>query len=330
VNDAFQKRFGYAKAELYGMTVSDLTHEDDRAATLLHRNELISGKSDRASIQKRYRDRDQNVIWSKTLVSQVKDASGELKYFISQIQDITEIKNAQLSMIQSAKMVALGEMVSGLAHEINNPLTIIKGYADLIQLMVKRGSATLPEVSLQAAQISSTAIRMSKIIQALLSFSREQKELVLEPHLISDVIELALSICGERLKHNGVLIEVKNNFFDPVLCSEAAISHVMVNLLGNSLDAIKIVEKKWIVIELKAKGDEVMISVIDSGPGIPAELRNQIMLPFFTTKPPGEGTGLGLSVSQGLVQAHRGRIELNVESPHTRFDVYLPILSESH
>jgi PAS domain S-box-containing protein len=326
VNPAFQRLFGYSEEEILQKGVLDLTHPDDRELTQRHRVDVLEGRTDRVKVEKRYVSKDGRVIWAHTLVSPVRGPTGVIKYFMVQIQDVSEIHAAQTSMIQSAKLVALGEMAAGLAHEINNPLTIIKGYADLIQHLIRKGGADVSEIGRHTEQIRTTTERVTRIIQALRRFSREPEDFPHEPHLIRDVVDDALSICGERFKSHGVRVEVSGDLPDPVLCNGVALSQVLLNLFNNSLHAVKDLPARWVQVILDGSPGRILLSVIDSGPGINEPVRSKVFLPFFTTKPPGEGTGLGLSVSKGLVESFGGTISLG-DGPHTRFDLMLPLRS---
>lgn len=324
VNPAFTTLFGYSADELKQKMVLDVTHPDDRGVTQRHRVDLLEGATDQVKVEKRYVSKEGRVIWAHTLVSPVRGPEGQIKYFMVQIQDLSGIHAAQTSMIQGAKMVALGEMAAGLAHEVNNPLTIIKGYADLVQLQIRKGRVDLSEIERHTKQILDTTHRVTRIIQALRRFSREPEDFPLESHLIRDVVEDALSICGERFKNHGVRVEVIGDLPDPVLCNGVALSQVLLNLFNNSLHAVKDLPARWVQVLLGDTSGGVLLSVIDSGPGIEEPVRSKIFLPFFTTKPPGEGTGLGLSVSKGIVESFGGTISLG-QGPNTRFDLLLPL-----
>jgi PAS domain S-box-containing protein len=325
VNPAFLAVFGYGQEEeVLGRAVLDLTHPEDIEITTKHRQGLLSGDTDRVKIEMRYVAKDGRIIWAHTLVTPVRDESGNIKYFMTQIQDVSGIHAVHSSMVQNAKMIALGEMAAGLAHEINNPLTIIKGYADLIAHQIKKGSSDLSEIERHSAQIRSTTDRVNRIIQALRRFSRDHADFPLEPHLIRDVIDDALSICGERFKNNGVRVEISGDLPDPVYCNGVALSQVLLNLFNNSLHAVKELPDRWVRVILGGGPGRVRLSVIDSGNGIPEPVRSRVFVPFFTTKPPGEGTGLGLSVSKGIVESFGGTIWL-ADGPHTRFDLELPL-----
>jgi len=279
----------------------------------------------------RYRHRDGKTVWVICRGSVVEwDEAGNPVRVIGSHTDITELKAAQESLVYSSKMVALGEMAGGIAHEINNPLTIIKGHADRIRMILRKTDDS-ESIASSVEQICGTVDRISKIIQGLKNFSRDSTEVAFEPNTLIDVIQDSLSFCQEKLKNQSISIEVEGDFSLQVLCSRVQISQVIVNLIINSSYAIQKLPEKWIRIELSRVGLQAKMSVTDSGPGIGPEIRMKIMDPFFTTKPIGEGTGLGLSISRGILENHSGRLVLDEKSKHTKFDLILPLLiSESN
>lgn len=254
----------------------------------------------------------------------VMDETGKVIKILGTTQDITERFKIQLQMIQSNKMASLGEMASGIAHEINNPLAIIKMTALQMQKNINEENTVLKN---GVIKIDSTVDRISKIIQGLRTFSRDGRndpfEIVSFDHLIDDI----LSFCKERLKHHSIQL-IKEDF-DPNLVFEGRqieISQVILNLLNNAIDAVDPLSDvdKWIRISAKNNGSFLEIKITDSGKGIPMETQAKIFQPFFTTKEIGKGTGLGLSLSLTIIKNHLGEIFLDNDSPNTCFVLRLP------
>jgi PAS domain S-box-containing protein len=254
----------------------------------------------------------------------VLDENGKVIKILGTTQDITERFKIQLQMIQSNKMASLGEMASGIAHEINNPLAIIKMTALQMQKNINEDNTVLKN---GVTKIDSTVDRISKIIQGLRTFSRDGRndpfEIVSFDHLIDDI----LSFCKERLKHHSIQL-IKEDF-DPNLVFEGRqieISQVILNLLNNAIDAVDPLEEedKWIRISAKNNGSFLEIKITDSGKGIPLETQAKMFQPFFTTKEIGKGTGLGLSLSLTIIKNHLGEIFLDNDSPNTCFVLRLP------
>ena len=233
-----------------------------------------------------------------------------------------KVLRARERAAQSARLVALGEMSSGIAHEIRNPLAAIHLAASQIALR--------PDDPTQVAQlgerIQRIVMRASRIIDALRSFSRDASGDPFAPAPVERIIGDTLELFGKRFSDNG--IELTVGTVPPGLeieCRPVQLSQVLVNLLGNAFDAVASAAERWVRIDVHADRDRLELAVTDSGPGIPAAARFRIFEPFFTTKAPDRGTGIGLSLSRGLVEAHHGTLELDTDAPHTRFVIRIPL-----
>ncbi|MGE5086418.1 MAG: PAS domain-containing protein [Bacillota bacterium] len=252
----------------------------------------------------------------------------------STVEVMTEkqIEEARAKMISAAKMAALGEMSGGIAHEINNPLTVIQARAFQLSQMVEQNKVDPDKVKLAAESISRTADKIAKIIKSLRSFSREGALDPFEVVSVKQLIEETLEFCRTRFYNHGVEIEVGPISDDAEIeCRLIQIEQVLLNLLNNSFDAVQKQENKWIRIEVVEGDDSIDIMVKDSGPGIPQDLADKVMQPFFTTKEVGKGTGLGLSISTGIVKGHHGELFLDRTQPDTTFIIRIPRLqAENH
>jgi two-component system sensor histidine kinase DctS len=225
-------------------------------------------------------------------------------------------------------MASLGEMAGGIAHEINNPLTVISGNAELIKVLVLSGqptAATLAALVRYAEKIEETAHRVAKIVRGLRFFAGEVDSGAFEMVKVSAIIDDTLAFCQARLASRSIVIKI--TAYPPGLaleCRPTQLSQILLNLLNNAHDAIINQSNRWIRIEIADLGDELEIAVVDSGSGIPEAVRDKLMQPFFTTKQTGKGMGLGLSIVAGLVEAHGGTITIDSTHPNTRFVVRLP------
>ncbi|MFM8313140.1 MAG: sensor histidine kinase, partial [Deltaproteobacteria bacterium] len=235
-------------------------------------------------------------------------------------------------LIASSKLTALGEMAGAIAHEINNPVTIIQGFSNQIRTEIKKEQPDYNKISQNIEKIGSACVRITKIITSLRTVSRDGSHEKMEPLPLKALLEETLPLCSEKFKNHGITLEI-NDFPEnlEVQCQRISISQVLLNLLNNSHDAIENCEAKWIRISARELNDSVEISVTDSGKEIPKSIKEKLMTPFFTTKPIGKGTGLGLSIAKGIVEQHKGTFYLDNNSPNTRFVFTLPkAQSKSH
>ncbi len=235
------------------------------------------------------------------------------------------IEQQKSGLIHNSKMSALGEMAGGMAHEINNPLTIISGHASRIAMLLKTPENADRNGRLESAVagIGKGVERISNIIRGLQLFSRDGAA---DPHENCDlrqVVRDSLGLCQENLYNLGIQLRYEMPEVPMMVrCRPTQISQILVNLLNNAKDAIKTQEtERWIRIDLFMHGSDILLRVRDSGTGIPEELRYRIFEPFFSTKAPGSGTGLGLSVSRSLAIANQAELDLCYKTGPTCFQV---------
>ncbi|MGZ3693239.1 MAG: sensor histidine kinase [Bdellovibrionota bacterium] len=244
---------------------------------------------------------------------------------IKLIESEQKIIDQHQALMASAKMSALGEMAGGMAHEINNPLAIIMAVSSQLCELMNQKEIERPTVTTMAETILRTSDRIAKIVAGLRTFCRDSRRDPLIPVLVQHLVDSTVGLCSERFRNNQVELIIdsipKDLEFDG---RETQVSQVLLNLLNNAYDAISEKKEKWIRISVIDAGAKIRIAVTDSGDGVPADVRKKIFQPFFTTKDVGKGTGMGLSISLGILQAHRGTITLNENSPNTSFLIELP------
>ena len=340
VNRAVTKTLGYDEDELLGADVQIVMHPDDLAADqdLIH--QMLGGGISSYQMEKRYIRRDGQVVDALLSKALVRDADGAPAHFVAQFLDLTERKETEAQLLQAQKMEAVGQLTGGIAHDFNNLLTVIMGNARLLERHLAKGDAVVAK-NLDA--IISAARRSTKLTQRLLAFSRKER---LEPkvvdgrELVSGMVDMMRRTLGETIRIKARFADGPLNLVTDANLLEAA----LLNLATNARDAMP--EGGTLTISLRSAQDEegncrpepqmapdeyIVLSVSDTGTGIPEEHREKIFEPFFTTKRVGKGTGLGLSMVFGFVKQSGGHIGVSSEvGCGTTFRLYLPAANAVH
>ncbi|HTE66728.1 MAG TPA: ATP-binding protein, partial [Candidatus Binatia bacterium] len=240
--------------------------------------------------------------------------------------DHTERRRLQDQLIQSEKMSAIGQLIAGIAHDLNNPLASVVGFADYLTEVPN----VPPQLREPLTVIQEEAERASNIVKNLLSFARKQEHqrrpTALKPLLDATFLLLRNNLMAYRVEAS---LEIEPDLPMPDIDSNQ-IQQVFVNLINNAAQAIASTGRPGkVVVRARRWLDGVAVDVADDGPGMSEALAAQVFEPFFTTKPEGEGTGLGLSISQGIVREHGGRIMLSSDEDHgSVFTVQLPLATQ--
>jgi signal transduction histidine kinase len=241
----------------------------------------------------------------------------------------SKLEYSLLNKAHSSKMNSLGIMSSGIAHEINNPLSIIQGYTTKLVKSHLDGSATQENNVLALNKIKNSVERIDKIVKGMRSISRdaEKDELVQTP--INSIIETINVLSSERFRNSDIAFTIGNIPNAIINCRSSQIEQVLINLLNNSYDAIIHQDQKWIKLDFKITHDTLSIYIIDSGNGIDIEIAQKMMMPFFTTKEIGKGTGIGLDISKQIMNDHGGKIWYNKNNLNTCFVLEFPLHAEN-
>jgi len=318
VNHAAENISGYKREELVGQWFAPMLPDDDLPKALAHFQQALAGETGLFDSQFYRKDGEVRTI-SITYSTPQKDEE-----VLCLIRDVTDQKMLQEQLIQSEKMSAIGQLVSGVAHELNNPLAGISAFAQLL-LAEKRFP---PDQRTAAETIYSEARRASRIVQNLLTFARQHKAEKV-PTAVNQVLDDTLELRGYELRVRG--IDVRREYDDSLpdtMADAHQLQQVFLNLITNAEQAMEQREGHHhrLTVRTRRNSDSIRIEVEDTGAGIPANLIERIFNPFFTTKPTGSGTGLGLSISLGIVREHEGRIWAeNPPQAGARFVVEIPI-----
>lgn len=336
---------GFQPQELLGRVVGERSHPDDRGGMLQLAKAVLGGQSSYATLE--YRTQHKDGSWRTFRASasplygpplRASSASPgsppapQVRGLVASSRDVTDLKRLEQQVIQSEKLAAMGQMIAGVAHELNNPLTAIVGISDLLREQAPDGSSHRRQLEL----VNQQARRAADIVGNLLAFSRPatvQKGLV----SLNDLLRRTLQLHEYTLRVNNIAVDFQPcPNLPPVLADANQLMQVFLNLIVNAEQAIRDHNAKLssprpgqLTVRLgtlNATADSasenpirdglesVWVTFQDNGPGIPPEVLPKIFDPFFTTKRPGRGTGLGLSICMALVREHGGNIEA-VEAP---------------
>ena len=333
VNPALVSMLGYASAdELRGANLAQVFNDSADYNALVAR--LDAGEA-RDRVDVRWRMKDGSPIMVRLGVNAVRDAAGALVAYEGIAEDVTDRLRRDELLRRSERMASLGTTIAGVAHELNNPLAAIGGFA---QLML-RESAVSDDDRHALQTIHHESNRAAKIVRDLLTFARRQETQQREPVDLNDVIGYLMATQRYAMETHGIARELRlAPSLPPVLAERTQLEQVVLNLVVNARQALEAMIETppdagaapapragRIGVRTWSEGGRVMLEVSDNGPGIPAELRTRIWDPFFTTKPEGEGTGLGLAVVHGIVTSYDGTVEVQSEpGSETRFIVSFP------
>lgn len=258
----------------------------------------------------------------QTMANQAAMAIENARLFSDLESNLQELKRAQAQLIQAEKLAAIGQLMAGVTHELNNPLTSIMGYCQLLQ-----ATECSEEIKEDLQRIYRQALRCQKIVEGLLTFARKhepEKEYV----NINDVVESTLALQAPLLEADNIeVIKDLDRELPLTMADPHQIQQVFVNIINNAHEAMVTAKGGGrLTVRSARDGDTIRVQFMDNGPGIPPEIMNRIFEPFFTTKEPGKGTGLGLSIAYGIVQTHGGHIWAeSVVGEGATFIIELPV-----
>ncbi len=337
-NKFFCDMMGYTVSEVTGLTIGDISFEGAEKDHPMVRK-LYNSPYNYYSFEKKYRSKDGGCVWAHVSIAYIHDPEGRKISAIGIFENITdrkkaddEIKRMENQIIQSQKTEALGILAGGIAHDFNNILAAIIGYTELARINIKNSEKVISELD----EVLKSSVRAKNLVNQILAFSRKTKidyspvELTI---VIKDSLKMLRSVIPSDIE---IRQELEENII--IMSEPTQVHQIIMNLSINAAQAmeergglltITLAEKNISsgqAAELEIKpGFYAMISVSDTGSGMTPEIRDRIFLPYFTTKDTGRGTGLGLSVLQGIIKKHEGTVICrSAPGEGSTFDVYLP------
>lgn len=295
--------------------------------------EAINDGSDISQLRLRFVKSDNEPIWLQWRAT--KDQETGLIYSAATVIAPLDLKQEEIEFerqknFHTAKLASLGEIAAGVAHELNNPLSIVVGYLKMLELEYEQGTLTPAEFKKIMSSTLTATDRATKIIRNLKNLARDGGQDPFERVLLDEIIESTLDLVREKFRRHNLKLEVNYPPHVWVLCRQIELSQVVLNLLTNAFDACEGSQEAWIKISVELKDKNAFVHISNSGPMISKEIQEQIFTPFFTTKKFGRGTGLGLSIAAGIMNRHHGELFLKPRSEFTTFVAQIPISPENN
>jgi len=310
-NNSVKSVYGYDKEEILKTSFLKFFKEKDgrRLTSLIKKTPVIN--------RARHINKDGQILYVDIRISPSEYPGGTV--LLVTTSDITKRLETEQQLIQASKMATLGEMATGVAHELNQPLSVIKTASRFFIKKLKKNEKIEDDIFLtMSTEIDSYVDRAAKIINHMREFGRKSDE-SLQKVQINDTLKRAMEILGQQLKVRGFrIVWDLEEHLPPIMADPDRLEQVFINLLINARDAV---DDKWqtldhttgdkkITLKTESGGNEIVVRISDTGPGIPEAIVDRIFEPFFTTKKVGQGTGLGLSISYGIIQECKGSIEV--------------------
>jgi PAS domain S-box-containing protein len=320
VSSRVRDLLGYQPEDLLGRKISELENHSPELASLYH--DVAASKQVFGAAEYGAKHRDGSWRTMRASASQLFDAEARLSGVIISVRDITVEKKLEQQVVQSERLAAMGQMIGGVAHELNNPLTSILGVSELLQ-----DSETTETARKQLALLQQQARRAAEIVQNLTYFSRPPAAGKTRINL-AEVVERTLNLHAYSLRKNNITVDfLREQGLPFALGDPHQLMQVFLNLILNAEQAIREARDKGTLrIRLGRSNNSVWASFQDDGPGIPPQNLPSIFDPFYTTKRPGRGTGLGLSICKAVMKEHNGAVDAaNSAGGGAVFTVTLPM-----
>ncbi len=339
-NRSFCAMLGYSEEEMNTRNWVAISHPDDIEYTRQVVNDLLSGEKKSVRFVKRYLHKNGSIVWADIGTYLYRNSDGQALYFISSVNDISENKRAEeekqkleAQLQQAQKMESVGRLAGGVAHDFNNMLSVILGYAEMVMAKTDPSS----ELYADLQEIHNAGVRSANITRQLLAFARKQ---TINPEVLdlNETVESILKMLRRLIGEDIDLTWQPVSGIWPIHIDPSQLDQILANICVNARDAISGIGKITIETDMVrfneeycnehcgfVPGEFALLSVSDSGCGMGKEVLEKLFEPFFTTKETGKGTGLGLATVYGIVKQNNGFINVYSEpGKGSKFKIYLP------
>lgn len=316
VNQNLCEVLGYSKAELIALNFDSIFKFDNQKTINEVFMPLISQEVSAISFEKLVFRKDGRQIWVRVISTSLLDENKKPKCFLSIVDEITNVKKIEkevadkkIQMVAASKINSIRRIAAGVAHEINNPLTIVMGQASRLKKMAEEKKLNDVQVLNMSEQIESMALRIVEIVNGLRSFAREGSDEPIVSTSLKEILKKSLKFSRAKILTNRIELIVDERATDlTVKCRGVQVVQALFNVINNARDAVE--GQKSARIEIKIITEEKMagFEVHDNGPGVSEAAQRYLFQPFFTTKAVGLGSGLGLSITKDIVDKYDGEI----------------------
>lgn len=331
VNSAVCRILGYSEGELLQLSYKDITHPDDLPGSIQRMEQLARGEIQSYRFEKRYLCKNGEVIHGVLHNGVIHDADGQPMLFVAEIEDLSdrikaehEAQELRERLAHVARVGALGEMASGIAHELNQPLSAIASYARASRNMITSGSQSLDDSINTLDKITHQAERAGEVIHRLRTFLRRSDSMH-KQHDCNNLIREVVALLEMDLRDTNINLQLELSDEPPLVDVDGIqIQQVLLNLVRNGIEAMReVATGETITIRSRVIHEQIEITVSDQGPGIDRQYTEQLFEPFYTTKP--QGMGMGLSLCRTILRSHGGELSaVNNRLGGASFTIRLP------
>lgn len=326
VNKNLSGFFDLKQSDFIGKKLGSVTPGEDELLVKQAQN-LFKSDKENAQVETSF-EYDGKTFWSLLTMRKYNNGANALLVSI----DITKlkktqikIKNEETSAVQAGRLASVGEMMATITHEINNPLAVINSSNSIIQRQLENDQVDIERLRKIVKMNETAMVTIEKIIKSVKNLVRDGANDKPEDTYLFDILDDVLIFISKKCQDNHIVLNLDKPMNDIKLnCVPVQITQVLLILLNNAIDAVEKYEDKWIKLKVDKRPDDIIISVIDSGPGVEPKIAKKMFDSFYTTKKSGKGTGIGLGLARKIAKTHGGSLKLDKDFEFTKFDLIIP------